>query len=249
MCGRFTLRTPSNLLIRQFMLDAAPELPLRYNIAPTQNVAVIRRTPEDPQRQLVLLRWGLIPSWAKDAKIGSTLINARADTVADKPSFRAAFKRRRCLVLADGYYEWQKTAAATPAAKSGGKSAKKAPPKQPYYIHMQEGKPFAFAGLWEWWEGTPEQPGPIETCTIVTTDANELTRPIHDRMPVILPESAYDLWLDPQVQKKEPLLPLLQPFPSDSMQTEAISTHVNSVRNDDAACIEPVEADEQRTLF
>lgn len=230
MCGSFTLRTRLNQALQQFGLDEVPDLRLRYNIAPTQNVAAVRKSPDDPKRQLVMLRWGQIPSWAKDLKIGSTLINARGESVAEKPSFRTAFKRRRCLVLADGYYEWKKPA---------GTTSKKAV-KQPYYIHMEDDRPFAFAGLWEWWEGTAETPGPIESCTIITTDANDLTRPIHDRMRVILKQDDYELWLDPELQAKEPLLPLLVPYASDEMRTDPISTHVNSPRNDDSACIEPL---------
>ena len=159
-----------NLLVQQFLLDSGPELPLRYNIAPTQQVAVVRKTAELPQRHLVQLKWGLIPSWAKDAKMGARMINARGETVAEKPSFRAAFKRRRCLVLADGYYEWQ---------KSGSK-------KQPMYITLTNERPFAFAGLWEYWDGAGD--GPIESCTVMTTTSNDLTSNIHDRMPVILGE-------------------------------------------------------------
>lgn len=223
MCGRFTLRTPTNVLIEQFELDSSPQLKLRFNIAPTQDVAVVRKTADDPQRQLVMLHWGLIPSWAKEVKLGQRMINARGETVAEKPSFRAAFKRRRCLVLADGYYEWQK-----PAAK-GAK-------KQPYYIHMTDDRPFAFAGLWEYWDKGGE--GPIESCTIITTDSADVTADIHDRMPVILPEESYELWLDPELEDKEPLLPLLTPYAGDDLQADAVSTHVNSVRNDDASCIE-----------
>jgi putative SOS response-associated peptidase YedK len=226
MCGRYTLRTPSHLLVKQFMLEAAPELQLRDNICPTQNVPVVRRTADDPQRRLVLLRWGLIPSWAKDAKIGSSLINARCETVAEKPAFRAAFKRRRCLVVADGYYEWK-----LPAAEGGDAeftlkaSKKKGPKKQQYLIHFPDDRPMAFAGLWEWWEGTPESkvPGPIESCTIITTDANDQTRTVHDRMPVILPESAYDLWLDPQLQDAAPLTPLLTPFQDKGLRVDAVN--------------------------
>ena len=228
MCGRFTLRTPTNLLVQQFLLDSAPELPLRYNIAPTQSVAVARESSDLPGRHLVMLQWGLIPSWAKDPKMGARMINARGETVAEKPSFRAAFKRRRCLVLADGYYEWQKGAAK-------GK-------KQPVYITMADDRPFAFAGLWEHWEGSGE--GPIESCTIITTDSNDLTADVHDRMPVILHAEDYDLWLDRELEEKEPLLPLLRPYHSDDMKVTLVSTHVNNARNDDPGCIQA-----QRELF
>jgi putative SOS response-associated peptidase YedK len=223
------------VLVPQFMADGPVQMALRYNIAPTQEVVIARKAKADGPRQLAVVRWGLIPSWSKDAKMASSLINARGETIAEKPSYRTAFKKRRCLVLADGYYEWQKAAA-------GGKSAK----KQPFYITMQDQRPFAFAGLWEFWAGPKdvEPPTPLETCTIVTTETNELTADLHDRMPVILRPEDYDLWLDPDLQEAAPLLPLLVPFPSDEMKMEPVSTHVNSVKNDDPACIEP-----ERGLF
>lgn len=220
MCGRFTLRTPTNLLAEQFMFEAKVQLPLRFNIAPTQAVAAIRIDPDSKNRQLAQLRWGLIPSWAKDRKMASRMINARAETVAEKPSFRAAFKRRRCLILADGYYEWKKA----------GKA------KQPNYIRMNDDRPFVFAGLWESWRD--ENDKPLETCTIITTPSNELTSSIHERMPVILEDVDYDRWLDTSVQDRDKLEPLLRPFESAQMRVDLISDHVNSVKNDDAQCIE-----------
>ncbi len=231
MCGRFTLRTPQNVLIEQFQLATGPPLSPRYNVAPTQSIAAVRRTTDEPQRQLVLLRWGLIPSWAKDPSIGNRMINARGESVADKPAFRAAFKRRRCLVLADGYYEWQKT----------GKK------KQPYLFHMQDDRPFAFAGLWESWTGgkSDDEPAePLETCTIITTNASDFTRSIHDRMPVILDGADFDLWLDPDMQDREKIEPLLQPYESPELTADPVSTHVNSPKNDDPKCVEL-----QRELF
>lgn len=221
MCGRFTLRTNSASLADQFGGDLPFDLPLRYNIAPTQPVATVRIGPEDAGRQWQMVRWGLIPSWAKEASIGSRMINARAETVADKPAFRGALRRRRCLVPADGYYEWQKT----------GKS------KQPYYIRLRDDRPFAMAGLWERWI-PPETGEPVETCTIITTDANELTRPIHDRMPVMLHAADYGLWLDPQMQNPDPLRRLLRPFDAHAMRADPVDTYVNSPRNDDPRCIE-----------
>ncbi len=206
------------------MFEAQVQLPLRFNIAPTQMVAAVRIDPDDSTRQLAQLRWGLIPAWAKDRKIASRMINARAETVADKPSFRAAFKRRRCLILADGYYEWQK----------GGQI------KIPNYIQMKDGRPFAMAGLWESWRDEDDQP--LETCTIITTTANELTSSIHDRMPVILEDVDYDLWLDTAVQDRAQLEPLLRPYDSTEMQAMPIGTHVNSVKNDDPGCIESAPA-------
>ncbi len=222
MCGRFTLRTPANLLVERFMLDSTPDLAPRYNIAPTQDVAVVRATPE-AGRQLALLRWGLIPSWAKDPKIGNRMINARGESVAEKPSFRSAFKRRRCLVLADGYYEWRKI----------GKA------KQPYWIRMQDERPFGLAGLWETWRGGDDDI--VESCTIITTSANELTKKIHDRMPVILDDADYELWLDPSVQDRQLVEPLLRPYDDGEMTFDPVSTVVNSPKNDRAECIEPVD--------
>jgi putative SOS response-associated peptidase YedK len=206
-----------------FELDEEPVLPFRYNIAPTQEVASVRMEPETCQRELSLLHWGLIPSWAKDAKIASKLINARAETVAEKPSFRAAFTKRRCLIVTDGFYEWQKLL--------GGK-------KQPHYIHRQDDKPFAFAGLWESWNG---EVGIVESCTIITTSANEVMQPLHDRMPVILSESDYDLWLDPAFKEKAVLQELLKPCPADWLEAYAVSTRVNNPKHEEAACVERIE--------
>ena len=161
-----------------------------------------------------------MPSWADDPAIGNRMINARAETAADKPSFRTAMRRRRCLVVADGFYEWQRL----------GKR------RQPMFIHMRDDRPFAFAGLWESWEGADHSA--LESCTILTTEANELVRPIHDRMPVIVAPEDYGRWLDPAVQKPEPILPLLRPYPSEPMETYAVSTWVNSPARDDERCLE-----------
>ncbi len=179
MCGRFTLTINPDELQQQFGLSEAPptQLAPRYNIAPTQAVAVIANNSD---RKLELFQWGLIPSWAKDPKIGSKMINARAETLAEKPSFRTALKRRRCLVVADGFYEWKKTG-------SG---------KTPMYIQLKDGQPFGFAGLWEAWQSPDD--GLIKTCTIITTTPNALLAEIHYRMPVILPREAYDTWLAPE---------------------------------------------------
>ncbi len=216
------------MVAEQFAVFEVPPFTARFNIAPTQPVAVVRLDPQsdEPRRELVWLRWGLIPSWAKDPAIGNRMINARAETAAEKPAFRAAFRRRRCLVAADGFYEWQRT---------GGK-------KQPYFIHLHDDRPFGFAGLWESWEGPDHSH--IESCTLLTTGPNELLRPIHDRMPVILGPESYAPWLDPAVQQPEQLLPLLQPYPSEAMTADAVGTFVNSPRNDGPQCIEP-----QRDLF
>jgi len=174
MCGRFTLRSSPASIAQVFGLVDVPDLLPLFNIAPTQPVAVVRQRANDRVKELVFLRWGLIPAWADDPSIGNRLANARSETVATKPSFRSAFRSRRCLVVADGFYEWQKT--------NGH--------KQPYFVGLQSDRPFGLAGLWERWEKGDE---PVESCTILTTDANELMQPIHERMPVILPPDQYDL--------------------------------------------------------
>jgi putative SOS response-associated peptidase YedK len=218
VCGRHTLRTPVETLAEEFGITGPlPEVPTRFNVAPTQEVAAVLE--EDEQRKLEMLRWGLIPSWADDPAIGNRMINARSETAAQKPSFRSAFRKRRCLVLADGFYEWQKTA-------SG---------KQPYYIRMGDGSPFAFAGLWESWGKYGEE---VRSCTILTTEANGLVGEIHHRMPVILPAEEYDLWLDPDMGEAEPLLDLLRPYPDDLMEAYPVSRFVNSPSNDSEQCVE-----------
>ena len=219
MCGRFSFTQPEKVVTEVFQLASVPSLSPRYNIAPTQLVPTILTNSDNRKRQLKMLRWGLIPSWSKDMKIGAKLINARAETVAEKPSFRAAFKRRRCLILADGFYEWQH-------------QEKK---KQPFYFRLQDQQPFAFAGLWEHWE--KEAGEIIETCTIITTEANDLMRSIHDRMPVILDPKNYDLWLDPELQEREILQSFLQPYQSEAMTVYPVSTKVNNAKVDSADCI------------
>jgi putative SOS response-associated peptidase YedK len=216
-----------SVLVEQFELGSALDVRPRFNIAPTQPVAVARRSADDAERQPSLLHWGLIPSWAKERAMGARMINARSETAAEKPSFRAAFRRRRCLVLADGYYEWQKR----------GKR------KQPYFLRLRDDAPFAFAGLWEHWPGTAEQEA-VESCTILTTEPNELSRPIHDRMPVILRPDDYELWLDPTVQEPAKLKPLLGPYDSTGMSADPVSTYVNNPRHEGQQCVEI-----QRELF
>jgi len=222
MCGRFSQTQPAQAIAKIFQVAEVPPLKPRYNIAPTQSVVTISQTIAQPDRQLRMLRWGLIPSWAKDKKIGVRLINARAETAAEKPSFRSAFQRRRCLVLADGFYEWQKQ--------------EKEQPKQPYYCHLKDGHLFAFAGLWERWQDTTGET--IKSCTILTTQPNELMRSIHNRMPVILNPKDYDLWLNPQVQKMELLQPLLRSYPSEEMSTYPVSKLVNKASNDRSECMQ-----------
>ena len=220
MCGRFTLRTPAAAIAEQFAPLAVPDFAARFNVAPSQPVPVVR-TRGEGLRELVWLRWGLVPSWAKDPAIGNRLINARAESAAAKPAFRAAMRRRRCLVVADGFYEWQRTGRA----------------KQPYFLRLHGDRPFAFAGLWEAWEAPDHST--LETCTILTTAANELVRPIHDRMPVILPASSYSAWLDPAIEDPRQLMPLLVPYASDEMEAQPVGNFVNSPSHDSPHCLEP----------
>ncbi len=229
MCGRFSLITSGETIAEQFQLPEVPSLPPRYNIAPTQPVAAVRQSPGNGARELALLRWGLVPFWSKDPNIGARMINARSETVAHKPAFRAAFRQRRCLVLADGFYEWQR--------REGG--------KQPFYIRLRDERPFAFAGLWEHWQGPDETT--IDSCTVLTTEPNDVIRPVHNRMPVILAPEDYDLWLDPHIQEPEMLQPLLRPYPFQDMIAYPIGTWVNNPKHDGRRCIEPL-AQEQPTL-
>lgn len=222
MCGRYTLSSKGDEVALLFDLREIPQLPLRYNIAPTQETAVVRVEKPGEPRRLDLLRWGLIPYWAKEASIGNRMINARAESVAEKPAFRWSFRKQRCLIPADAFYEWKKE----------GKA------KQPYLIRRKDAKPFAFAGLWARWQD-PER-GPLDTFTILTTDANELIRPLHDRMPVILDRKDFDLWLDPACDDRERLEPLLKPFDPQQMETFPVSRTVNSPANDVADCIAPL---------
>ncbi len=219
MCGRYTLKTPIDVLAEYFEVEEYPSsLTPSYNIAPTQEVAAI--VEEDEKRKLEMFRWGLIPSWAKDPSIGNKMINARAETVSEKPSFRSAFKKRRCLIVADGFYEWQKT-------DSG---------KQPYHFRMKDSSPFAFAGLWETWDKEGEK---IRSCSIVTTDANDLMNEIHHRMPVILHPENYGAWLDQGFEEKEALTDLLRPYPSEEMKAYMVSRRVNKPANNEPSVIEP----------
>lgn len=227
MCGRFALMTPTEMLVKLFdvpetAVESLPPSVPRYNIAPTQPVAAIRLN-ENGERDFTFFHWGLIPSWSKDIQIGSRMINARSETVTEKPSFRNAFKRRRCLIPADGFYEWQKQADG----------------KQPMFIRPSEGaeRPFALAGLWEFW--SDPDGGTIQSCTILTTSPNELMAPIHNRMPVIIEPEDYDLWLNPESDPEQGLH-LLRPYPAEKMVAYPVSTLVNNPRNDAAQCIQPV---------
>lgn len=226
MCGRFSLNIPLELLIEYFGLDLehACDVDRRYNIAPTETVPVIRI--EDGKRCLVHMKWGLVPEWADDPAIGNRLINARAETVDTKNSFRKAFFRRRCLVPAGGFFEWKKV----------GKG-----PKQPYFIHRKDGQPLAMAGLWERWEGMGEngEDEVLETFTIITTEANETVKPLHERMPAIIADPRYfDFWLDPEVKNKSGLKKLLAPCNSDLLKAYPVSRYVSKAGNKGEQCIE-----------
>jgi putative SOS response-associated peptidase YedK len=214
MCGRFTLTAPGQVLADLFRLTEVPTLEPRYNIAPTQPVAAVRSAPGGAGRELVWLRWGLTSPWALAPGSGSGLINARAETAADKPAFRRSLRQRRCLVPADGFYEWQ----ALPGRK------------QPFHFRMCDGRPFAIAGLWEQWQGPDGKA--VASCALLTTQANELVRPVHDRMPVILPPAAWDLWLDPRAQDPAALRPWLAPYFAEEMSACPVSTRVNNPRNE-----------------
>ena len=221
MCGRFTRKENFQNLAALLGLPIPPPLAPRYNIAPSQLVACVRTNFETSEYEFVELKWGLVPFWAKDASIGNKLINARGETVAEKPSFRRAFKHQRCWVLADGYYEW----------KREGKS------KQPYYIRFKDHRLFAFAGLWERWE---KQEPAIESCSLITTGPNTLMEPIHNRMPVILEERSYSSWLSPGLQNTVYLSGLLEPYESEEMEAYPVSVMVNNPRNDSETCIQPM---------
>jgi putative SOS response-associated peptidase YedK len=222
MCGRFTRTAATKETLADLFQLADPQslLPL-FNIAPTQPVAVVRLVPGGHERELVPLRWGLIPSWADDPKIGYRLINARSETAATKPSFRSAFKSRRCLIAADGYFEWQK--------RDGH--------KQPWYFRLKGGPLFAFAGLWERW--SPPDGEAVESCTILTTTANALARPVHDRMPVLVDPADFGVWLDP-AEKPDAVQALLRPFPPEAMEAYPVGTFVNNPRNQGPQCVEPL---------
>lgn len=220
MCGRFTLTSSGRRLQERFGLAAAPpDVAPRYNIAPSQPVLVI---PNRTARLLRPARWGLIPHFAADPRVGHRQINARAESLAARPAFRAAFARQRCLIPADGFYEWQR----------GGRA------RTPFYVRAGDGEPLALAGLWDVWR--PPVGEPIASCTIVTTRANARLAPIHDRMPVILPAAAWDAWLDPRERAPADLKPLLVPCPHEGLDVYEVSSLVNSPANEDPACIEPV---------
>lgn len=221
MCGRFALVAEKRILDMLFGLELRFDLQPRFNIAPSQDILALRRSPDaENEKEFVHLRWGLVPFWAEDSSIGSRMINARSETAPEKPSFRSAFKKRRLLIPASGFYEWKK--------EQDG--------KQPYYICREDGNPFAFAGLWERWDKGDE---PLETCTILTTEPNSLLAPIHNRMPVILPTSHFDRWLDPQANSAD-LQDLLQPYPPGELKAYPVSRQVNKPSNDIPDLIKPL---------
>lgn len=221
MCGRFAQKTSYGELKKIFGVAEVPKVKPRYNIAPTQEILSVRELADG--REARLLKWGLVPSWAKDTTIAARLINARSETVESKPSFREAFKQRRCLIPADGFYEWQ---------KRDGR-------KQPYFFRLRDESAFSFAGLWERWKAADGKV--LETCTILTTEANEVLRPVHDRMPVILHPSDYDVWLDEDVRKHEFRKSLLRPYPAEEMTSHPVSTLVNSPAQQGAELMQSVE--------
>lgn len=245
MCGRFVIASSPKILADRFAVtevtfdEHAPD----YNVTPRAMVPVVRERPARDDREearvLSLVRWGLVPSWAKDAKVGDRLINARAETVATTNSYKNAFAKRRCLVPADAFYEWTSKDKLTPAEQTA-----KAP-RQPYLVHRRDGEPMAFAGLWEIWrdEAIEDREAPdawLRTCAIITTDANSLLHPIHSRMPVMLPEGAWDTWLDPGNGDLMELQELLEPAPDDWLEVYPVSTRVNKPENNDASLIERV---------
>jgi putative SOS response-associated peptidase YedK len=218
MCGRYVLKTPGGVLVSAFALDAAADFPPRYNIPPGTDIPVVRHSPEG-RRVLHLLHWGLVPHWARDPAMGARLNNARAETLAEKPAFRDAFRRRRCLIPADGFYEWQ----------TDGRH------KQPYYFSLRSGQPLAMAGLWEAWRA-PDG-GVLRSCAVITTGPNAVMAPIHDRMPVIVAPEHWQAWLTGPV---EAVLGLLAPLPAEDLQAWPVSRRVSRASADDPSLIEPL---------
>jgi putative SOS response-associated peptidase YedK len=232
MCGRYRLSRRKQLVEEYFESEGEYDWAPRYNVAPTQPVPILRQNPKEPRRELSLVRWGLIPWWAKDSSGAAMMINARSETAATKPAFRDALKLRRCLVPADGFYEWQRT----------GRT------KQPYCFEVNDGQLFAFAGLWERWKDPAGKV--LETCSILTTTPNAVTSPVHDRMPVILDPDCYDLWLDPGMHDVRVVSDMLKPSNAQLVRSYPVSSRVNNVANDDEGCSTPVEVSSiQNSLF
>ncbi len=220
MCGRFALATEKHVLEMLYQLEIQSDLQPRYNIAPTQKIQAVRRSPQHGKRELTALKWGLVPFWAEDVLIGSRMINARSETAAEKPAFREAFKKRRLLIPASGFFEWKKEG-------SG---------KQPYYIRRKDGRPFSMAGLWESWE---KGPAALETCVILTTEPNAVVKPLHNRMPVIIQPEAYGQWLDPDSDWKD-LAALLLPAAPEELTAYPVSRLVNNPVNDNGELLKPI---------
>lgn len=221
MCGRFSRKATLQAIVDEFEIDEVNgTFEPSYNVAPGQEIAVLLK---DESRKLGLLKWGLIPSWSKDPKIGNRMINARAETLADKPSFKHPLRQKRCLIVADGFFEWRKE----------GKQ------KIPMYIFLKDQKPFVFAGLWDTW--TSPEGKKISTCTIITTEPNEFMKKIHNRMPVILPKEYIDTWLDRSIENEQQVLPLLKPYPEKEMDAYEVSRVVNSPKNNSPECIENIK--------
>ena len=233
MCGRYRLSRRKQIIEEHFeAADWHDDWSPRYNIAPTQPLPVVRQHPKEPVRQISLMKWGLIPNWARDTSIAGSTINAKSETAATKPAFRDPLKFRRCLIPADGFYEWQRTPTS----------------KQPYCFEVNNGDLFAFAGLWDGWKDASGNW--IKTCSILTTLPNALTSAVHDRMPVILHPDSYDLWLDPGMNNVQVISALLKPYDAGLMRSYPVSTRVNSTGNDDADCSRPVDIIEaQNRLF
>jgi putative SOS response-associated peptidase YedK len=233
MCGRYRLSRRKQIVEEYFHCGSdEPDWAPRYNVAPTQPIPVIRQNPKEPVRELSLMKWGLIPSWAKDSSVAAQMINARSETASTKPAFRDALKSRRCLIPADGFYEWMRT----------GKT------KQPYCFEVNDGELFAFAGLWDRWKDPSGNW--VKTCSILTTTPNAMTAAVHDRMPVILDPDYYDLWLDPGMQNLATASDLLNPYDACLMRCYPISTRINHVANEDEECSRPVELfQRQNVLF
>lgn len=219
MCGRYTIISAPAVLRELFGFEELPNFPVRFNVAPTQPIPIVRLF--EGRRQFALVRWGFLPSWVKDPRAFSLLINARGESAREKPAFRAAMKYRRCLIPADGFYEWQ--------ARGSG-------PKQPFYIHAKSGVPLAFAGLWETWTGPNGEE--VDTAAIVTTRANRTLAPIHDRMPVIVPPDAFDLWLDTAHVDEQTAEAVIAPAPDDLLEAYPVSTAVNRTANDNPMLVE-----------
>jgi putative SOS response-associated peptidase YedK len=222
MCGRFARTSSVETFAKLFDASAIDDLAPTYNIAPTHELLLARSAP-DGHRELVTLHWGLVPHWSQGPDPKYAMINARADSVATKPAYRDAFKRRRCLIAADGFFEWKQT----------GKT------KQPYFVRLRGGQPFAFAGLWDRWAAAGQVP--IDSCTIITCNANPLVAEIHERMPVILPPRLYDAWMNPDQKSTNALTALLKPYPDLLMEAYPVGLAVNSPKNDSAGLVRPID--------